>query len=376
MRPFFGTGNFRSGSSGSIRDLGSYGAIAHVQIDTPTPEYPFRRNVWRTRDSIRDRDAKRRAGDSARERTDYPAGLFWTTLAGEELERAIREKIVKQVHGVAYYEMGRPFASFASELLDRRQSARRSGDALAEGFAKLLINSFAGKFAQRMGGWAFDPETPARYDWGEWTVRDADTGTLERFRASEGNAQRYTVDDGSPRGIPQIFAFLTAYGRCVMRDFRAVCPARSVLSQDTDSIWLTGAGLEAVVAAGLVEHDTPGKLRPLGTYRHYRGWSPRHYHADGRWTLAGLAAGWLKAEGSAWTDTQRCHYAGLGQSPDGPTGVLTVRRKVLLSQSMALEPVGPDGWAIPIAIGNTPNADPELYASASSPPSLFPRPAS
>lgn len=355
------------------RDAKRLGAIANVQIEAKEPEYPFRRNVGRTRDSVRDRDAKRRAGDAARERTDYPTGTFWTTLAGPELLRAIAEKSVRAVHGAAYYELGAPFQSFASELLDRRRAARRSGDLLGEGFAKLLINAFAGKFAQRAGGWTFDPDTPSVADWGEWSVRNADSGTLDRFRSIAGITQRYAPDDGEPKGIPQIFAYLTSYGRVMMRDIRAACPARSVLSQDTDSLWLTEAGYRAVLAAGLVHADEPGRLRLIGTYRHYRGWSPRHYHADGKWTLAGLSAGWMKGAGSEWIDTQRRPYAGLGSHVDGPQGILTVRRRVMLSSCMALEPVGPDGWVVPVHIGNSPHADQELHSAASSPPVLFPK---
>lgn len=248
------------------------GCIARVELETDIGEYP-----------MRDRDRLR-----------FPAGRFWTTLAGPELREAFLRGHLRRIGQCARYALGKPLAAVAGHLLSERQRAMANHDILGASWLKLLANSLGGKFAQRADRWIAAPSASGGPEWGEWIMDRGETDEPWRMRSIAGVPFR--CERGKPGGklLSAVFAYLTAYGRLQMLALREALPARSVLSQDTDGLWVTDVGLAAAESLGLLGTDEPGRLRYVETVGFARWLSPRHYYAGGQWTLAGTVLG------SAW----------------------------------------------------------------------------
>lgn len=305
--------------------LKTHGVIASVELDARHPEYPAR------------------TGD----RVVFPTGRVSTVLAGPELERAHRGGEVRQVFRLAYYEMGRPFEPMARALIEMRDAYRREGNPGWELFVKLLSNSFAGKLAQRRTRWERRPNVSPEMEWGEWSTCNHHGKTLSLYRALAGLVWEKLDCPAERRAMGQCFAYLTSYGRCYMRLVREHCPPQSVVSQDTDGLWLLPAGLSAVRAAGLLAADAPGLLRVVKSAAVGRWWSPKHYVADGLWTLAGLTAGAEWSDGTTFTDrnTSNPIHQTVHAPPDQ---IVEYTRQVTLTTVPVDGTVDPLGWVHPL----------------------------
>lgn len=305
----------------------THGVVASVELDARYGEYPRR-----TDDGI-----------------TYPVGRFNTVLCGPELEQACKSGEVRQVYRLAYYTMGRPFESMARSLIEMREAYKREGNPGWELFVKLLSNSFAGKLAQRRHRWERRPNVLPEQDWGEWVVAGTSHTARTVYRSIAGMVQERVEDTGKRRTMGQCFAYLTSYGRHYMRTVRGHCPPGSVVSQDTDGLWVLPAGLDALTAAGLLGADAPGTLRVVRSAERARFWGPKHYWTDAGWTLAGLTAGVEWCGGVEFVD--RCHANPAHRSPQEPADwVEEYARPVALG---AIDPGGSVdalGWVHPFVL--------------------------
>lgn len=239
--------------------------IARVRVRTTRGEFPLRRDD----DVI------------------YPTGEFVTTLTAPELVALSECGEVVSVAQCATYAMGRPFRESMERLLDARAEAKARGDRDAEAFSKLCANSLAGKLAQRAGGWVRSPQDDCPGAWGEWYKTSSRTMTVARFRHVAGAAWEWT-DDKTGRGPhTAAFAFLAAYGRAWMKCIRDRLPECSVVSQDTDGLFLLPCAAQSQTVAEMTAREGPGRLRVVGTRDSAQFWGPRHYLWGDEWTLSG-----------------------------------------------------------------------------------------
>lgn len=305
--------------------LDDYGVIASIQLDTPHAEYPHRRG----------------------ERVTYPTGRFNTVLAGPELARAVKEGAIRQVYRLAYYTLGRPAEGMSRALIDMREEYRRSGNQGWELFVKLLSNSIAGKFAQRRSRWERRPGTAAEVEWGEWLTVNHHGKLTAVHRALAGLVWEKVQAPEQRRSMGQIFAYLTSYGREYMRSVREHCPPGSVISQDTDGLWVLPDGLAALHNAGLLRDGSPGTLRVVASAARGRWWGPKHYWTDLGWVLAGLTAGVSWCGGVDFLDRNQSNpvWSGVDHPPDE---VSEYARRVALTAIPQDGTVGPLGWVQPL----------------------------
>lgn len=300
------------------------GGIADVTIESQSGEYPYR--------------------DGRRIR--YPVGRFRTTLAGAELERAIRDREVVECHALCRYELGRPFVRWSDRVLRERMNAKAQRDPCGELFWKVLSNSFGGKFAQRRRRWVACPRELPERRWGEYLLKTVDGEVPERRRALCGIPFRLLTGGAGSRLPAAVYAYLTAYGRMYMRGIRSALGSRCVLSQDTDGVWVTDEGLARARRIGLLDHDTPGSLRHECSASYARWWDAKHYYRDGEWTAAGVASGWtLTRTGTALERRRVEPTEGYGSPDEGQLVELVTSRR--LDSIQPDVPVGPDGWARP-----------------------------
>lgn len=303
----------------------AWGIIARVTLTTPVAEFP------------------RRDGDTV----VYPVGRFTATLAGPEIVECARIGTLENVQIAAIYSLARPFASCADALIRIRTSATSALPLLTSLPAKLLANSLGGKLAQRAGGWERCPQMDEPSRWGMQYQVNAQTGIQTRYRYLAGLAWRWSPDKTGSGPFTAAFAYLTSYGRLMMRRIRALCPPRSVVSQDTDGIWVLPAGLAAIRAAGLLHQVGAGHLRVVGSSTNARWYGPRHYCTDGAWTLAGFSHAVMDADSRTIWDTvksslwaRRVHGA--------PEETVTTVRRSIIRPDIGGGKVAPDGWVIPL----------------------------
>jgi len=244
-----------------------YGTIAHVRVRIHNAEYPMRTDKG----------------------TVYPRGVFQTVLAGPDLESLTGHDEVLEVYECITYILSTPFQRAAEFLLKTRINARNSGDLAWELFAKTLSNSLGGKLAQRSGSWVDRRDMVAERLWGEWFDYNADTSTARKFRAISGMVSEYINDDTGKGPYTASFAYLTAYGRQLMRKIRAAFDSETVVSQDTDGLWVLG-DIPYIALADIVSFgDSPGQLKIKEVSNNGRFFGPQHYYTDSGWVLSGFS---------------------------------------------------------------------------------------
>lgn len=302
----------------------SFGVIAHVTIETDTPEYPVRRG-----------------GD-----IHYPVGRFQTTLTGPELLALRRDGKVVRCHRMMLYDMGRPFREAAEAMLRLREDTGEYGDDAWKAFAKLIACSLGGKLAQRRGEWQERRKVAPAQSWGEWTESSGKGGIVRRYRAVAGLVWEYVRDSLGAGPFTFAFAYLTAYGRLQMRRIREKCPAESVISQDTDGLWVTRPAAIALTDAKLLAKSGPGKLSFREEVPSARFFAPRHYWTPGEWTLAGFRHGEYDPHTSSVTSLTRLnplHWS----ATEAPTATFLRQNAKKLAPELRSAELDQWGWAHP-----------------------------
>lgn len=301
-----------------------FGIVARVTIRTQVPEYPYRSDPYVT----------------------YPIGQFVTTLTGPELLQLSKDGEIVKCHAMAVYRLGRPFVSYATRLLSLRSAAQRANDVTATSFSKLLANSLAGKLAQRKGTWQRAEAMDSPGTWGESFQLNLTTQRTTRHRHIAGVAFRWCDDPSGSGPHTAAFSYVAALGRLAMRRVREIAPPRSIVSQDTDGLWVLPPALERILdQQGLVGVE-PGQLRIEGSVCNARFFGPRHYYTDGTWTLSGFHQPTVSADGLRVEDSYDTSLWSM-RTPVAPSETITVRRESTLKLEMPGVDIDPDGWSRP-----------------------------
>jgi hypothetical protein len=317
--------HYNCGNASDLADmLKKHGVIARVRIKTDVPEFPYRTG----------------------ENTTYPIGEITTTLCGPELQSAIDAGMIQHVYSWSCYQLGTPFRKSALELLKYRLDAKRSENKAWEMYVKHLSNAMAGKLAQRRHNWIERVDKPAQVEWGFWTEIDATTGAHKVYRAIAGMVWE-RVDVSTPdRPMSAAFAYLTSYGRYIMRTVRALAPSHNVLSQDTDGIWILDNALSNMPIDSQGLEGIPGDLRITYQSMIGRFFSPQHYWTQLGWTLAGFNRPFVE-EGSA-----TIHYS---ESSSYIAGATTIpKRRIYEKENVSYlhkitkeGNIAENGWLVP-----------------------------
>lgn len=258
-----------------------FGVIASVTIETSRGEYPVRQ------------------GD----RVVYPTGRFTTVLCGPELDTLRKDGRVIKCHRMALYTLGKPFSGAAGALIEMRERARAKGDTAWEMFAKLLANSIGGKLGQRKGFWKINRKVFPQERWGQWADVSAGTGRYKRYRALAGLVWEWVPNPPGDGPFVAAYNYLQAWGRVMIRRIRDACPPFSVVSQDTDGLWVTREGYNALLGSKWDFGDRAGELKDDGCVPAARFYGPRHYWTPGGWTLSGFNSPHVASNGVDVTHT-------------------------------------------------------------------------
>ena len=230
-------------------------------------------------------------------------GKYWTSLCGPELQRAIDTESIHRIGTVQLYSVAPLFAKWVSYWYNRKvEAVRRGSSGLADlEFAKLMLNSLSGKWAQRGRYWRLRPDRIPPRRWGGWVEMDRSTGTYEKWRAIAGNSQIQEEVGEPPHAFPAISAFITSHAREYMRHVIEGCPPESVYYSATDSIICDVRGYESIRSRGLVDQTALGKFKVCGVYSDCTILGPNHYMLDGKEVCSGVLGKHLSSQVSSRT---------------------------------------------------------------------------
>lgn len=218
-------------------------------------------------------------------------GRFWTALSGPELQRAIRHGVIVRTDTVQRYSLAPLFRDWVDYWYSRKVIASEKGKAGAADleFAKLLLNSLSGKFAQRGRHWKdISGKIPMRR-WGGWVEYNNTEKRYDRWRGVGGNSQILADSKEPVHAFPLISAYITAYGREHMLQAINACPPGSVYYMATDSLICDHDAYKALESGGWLHPTEIGKFKCLGTHSECDILGPNWYRLDGR----EVASGWL-----------------------------------------------------------------------------------
>lgn len=304
------------------------GVAASVKITTDKEIFPVRRDG----------------------RVHYVKGTFWTALCGPELQHALDTGSINRIGLVQTYTMGFPFKTWAENWLSVRMHHKLNGNVCGYIYAKMILNSLSGKWAQRSGHWVDLPNGPRVRDWGLYHTVNVDNGECLTYRYISGHCQVWREGSTPNHYFPILSAWITSYGRHYMDNIKRQMPERSYLYQATDSLIVTQEGYDWLFKHGYIDERKYGhfKLQDRGLYGEIFG--PNHYQIEGRMTQAGVADIAVEQPDGTWLASCRDRLdSTLAKNPHSSV----VSRDVTLGWYNSFGNLlhGEDGWWLPYEFG-------------------------
>ena len=276
----------------------------------------------------------------------YATGHFCTSLAGSELMSAYRGGMIRRIHRLAIYRVAPIFADFVAHFYALKMAAERQGDGARRLFAKMVLNSLYGRFAQRSPRWDLTGEPEHDPPWDHWIRANVDSGSVELLRSIAGAVQRKGERGEHKDSFPAIAAFATAALRVRMSELEEIAGRGNVFYSDTDSLHVNYVGRDRLVCAGIVTPGRLGHLRDVGTYSEGHYYGCKHYTLDGVLVCAGVSSrAQITADGSIVTRRFERSKSIISRRPDGTVRVSEQSQNVPVRSPGGS--VGPDGWVTP-----------------------------
>jgi len=268
--------------------IGKYGMVAQVEIDDGNNDYP-----------------KRLEGKLC-----YVRGHYITTLAGPELERAIKSGSIKACLCVGIYELSRLFKGFVEFFYTLRSEYKRQSNQTGNHFCKLIMNSLYGKFGQLGFRWnelndeslqmyyaMMQTPYPKEYEKGltkpsiDWTKNKWFALGLKQpipVRCINGKTQiKFPVGEHY-ESCPIISAYITSYGRELLRKYIGIASLTNTLYCDTDSLFVNSRGYSNLRKAKVVSKNLLGLLKFEGISNKCEFWGPKDYTFQDKQRLKGI----------------------------------------------------------------------------------------
>lgn len=194
--------------------------VAKVLIETDEPAYAVRR-----------------------ERTIFPIGRFWVTLATPELKYALEHNHIVKIEQVVVYEQENIFSSYVDRFYNLRQRFRDTDNSEYEELCKVMLNSLYGKFGQKAEVWkkiGVCPDEPDRVEicYVEGCKR---TKAIRYLLGEIFELEGYREPFNS---FPAIAAHVAAYGRMYLYELMKQAGEGNYFYCDTDSLFLNEVGLQ------------------------------------------------------------------------------------------------------------------------------------
>lgn len=309
--------------------LREHAAIADVRVRTDRDVYPVRRMNG----------------------TVYARGDFWTTLAGPELQHAILSGHVRKVGDVAVYETADMFTKWVDKLWEIRERFTQEEQPVWKEMAKVLINALPGKIGQTDGGWKDWKLPPIRQRWGRFFRWDNEQDKLVECRAIAGNYQvRLTPGEGE-HSFVSIPAYLTSFGRDLMREIISLIPERHIFYHDTDSLHVDNVGRDYLDRAGLLNREGIGRLVWKSSHSDVEYRNAKVYRFGDEYKVSGVRKSVRAEKPWSWeTDRWESFDQMINREPDGTVQIWSLVSEVSRKFDCAI--AGEDGFTSPVTIND------------------------
>jgi hypothetical protein len=276
----------------------------------------------------------------------YLAGRFNTSLAGPELDEAVRLGEVVAVHSRATYACSYLFDAYVKYFWRARQAYAKENSHVYADLCKLLLNSLYGKFGQWSPQWEDEPGHRWVKPWGTFEEKVAGEENARLYRAVGWNNQRRQIDREKADSFPAIAAWVTSHGRLKMDRIREAAGPRNVYYQGVDSLHVSDEGFWKLAC---VEHGLPdglGSLRSVGTYTHAEYKGPNDYVLDGEIKRAGRKGDAVDLEDGSWEQVNFERLKGIiAEQPKD--GIIETSEHLIPEPCFSHGRIGSDGWVQP-----------------------------
>lgn len=191
----------------------------------------------------------------------FPTGEFEGHYTSMELRRAIADGAAVSILEGVLFTAEPVLAPFIADLYRMKAEAERSGNGALRHVAKILMNSFYGKFGQGRLARTFlsDPGTPFLLPVEEGAEPDPENPRIWPS-GTEGIAW-FARESNSGHILPHISATVTARARMMQLEYLRA--AGEVWYTDTDSIF-TPAAMETSPQIGALKLEGTGRFVPYG----------------------------------------------------------------------------------------------------------------
>lgn len=317
-------------ASPEISEHAANSAVAEVLLQTSRPIYPVRR-------------------DGA---ICYPTGRFWTYLCGTELALAARNNDIRACRRIARYDCTIIFDAFVCEFWKLRQSFKQAGNYLYSTFAKSIMNSLYGKWAQKQPQWQPHADIPYMAPWSRMVECNALTGEKTEYRKFGGYTQIRKPDLEREDTFVAIAAFITAAARVRMNELRSIAGEKNTYYQGVDGLIVNNAGLANLEQAAQLEFTTLGSLRLEYSGSPTTIYGVADYRLGSRNVMAGRPSNAVQVAEMEWLATMLDSKQDIfsGKSPVG----MTERQQVMRRKANYVKGlVGLDQWVTPHEFNET-----------------------
>jgi hypothetical protein len=211
-----------------------------------------------------------------------------TVASGEELKYYLEAGAITGIKWVVAYTTADYLSDFGQAVIKDRDLAEKQGKVAHAAYTKKIANSLWGRFAPQRERWEVIKDAQALVPWGEWYVRNTETGETVKRRAIGNVVQQQYFKGWGSKSWPACAAFVCAEARIFINALCEGVGDENVLYKVVDGLHVTKAGFANIASRITWDNSTPGQLRISGIYSRvtYHGlysWE----HGEG-WSIAGL----------------------------------------------------------------------------------------
>lgn len=281
-----------------------------------------------------------------REKLIFPIGVFWAVLTSPELELVMKNGQILEVKDVAIYEKAKIFEDYVDYFYNLRLKFKEEGNEVMQYFAKIMLNSLYGKFGQRNEsfktiGFTEDPDFRAE------RVYDADEG---RWRYIRQVGHKIEEKDGYVEGsnsFVAIASFVTAYARCYLWELIEKAGEGNVLYCDTDSLFVTEAGLNNLKP--YLDNKELGKLKVEGVTDKLIIWGAKNYIFGDEIKRKGIRKDAVQIDNNTFEQIQFIKIRSNMLKYHLPSaGTIKVRKQLKAEYDKGI--ITPSGWVEPFVL--------------------------
>jgi len=216
-------------------------------------------------------------------------GYHRLVLAEPELKMIMKYGEILRVWKIAVYEAKVIFSNYVNYFYNLKREAKKKNDDVTYFFAKIMMNSLYGKFAQKIRKFNRYPDLDYVYENG---VRITNIGQLYFMNGLCYKPEKKEVF--SKYSIPEIAIFITSYARALLFKYFMIVGYDHLYYCDTDSIVTDETGLEKLKKSGAYDEYELGKLKIEKILKNVEFIKPKWYIHDEGEKLKGMKKGWKK----------------------------------------------------------------------------------